>query len=123
LDNMKWLKEIGCPWDNKTFTAATIYGNLNNMKWLKENGCPWDIYTFYVASRYGNLDNIKWLRENGCSSSEDSLTQAYSSSEDSLTQTYSSQVCSWNERIFEIASENNNLDILKFLNLSLDKFF
>ncbi len=39
---MKWLKESGCPWNERTFGCAVKNGNLENMKWLKENGCPWD---------------------------------------------------------------------------------
>ncbi len=47
---MKWLKENGCPWNENTFRAAAINGNLENMKWLKENGCPWDSNTFSIAA-------------------------------------------------------------------------
>jgi len=36
---MKWLKEQGCPWHWRTFSAAAKQGNLDNMKWLKEKGC------------------------------------------------------------------------------------
>ncbi len=45
---------------------AAENGNLENMKWLKENECPWDEWTFSYASKHGNLENMKWLRENGC---------------------------------------------------------
>ena len=45
---------------------AAKYGNLENMKWLKEQGCPWDSYTFKYAARNGNLENMKWLKEQGC---------------------------------------------------------
>jgi len=40
LDNMKWLRANGCPWDITTFrSAASIGGNLEIMKWLKDNEC------------------------------------------------------------------------------------
>ncbi len=42
LENMKWFKENGCPWDSNTFSIAAENGNLENMKWLKENECPWN---------------------------------------------------------------------------------
>ena len=64
LDNMKWLKEQGCPWDESTFDYAAKNGNLENMKWLKEQGCPWDDDTFLFAAKNGNLENMKWLNEN-----------------------------------------------------------
>ena len=66
LENMKWLKENGCPWNLWTFEYAALNGNLENMKWLKENGCPWDEQTFMRAAENGNLENMKWLKENGC---------------------------------------------------------
>jgi len=66
LENMKWLKENGCSWNELTFFNAAKNGNLENMKWLKENGCPWNEWTFRCAARNGNLENIKWLEENGC---------------------------------------------------------
>ncbi len=42
LENMKWLLENGCTWDEKTFSEAAYNGNLENMKWLRENSCPWN---------------------------------------------------------------------------------
>ncbi len=30
----------------KTFKYAALNGNINNMKWLKANGCPWDKKNF-----------------------------------------------------------------------------
>ena len=49
-----------------TFAYAALNGNLENMKWLKENGCYWDEWTFMYAAKNGNLENMKWLKENGC---------------------------------------------------------
>ena len=66
LENMKWLKENGCPWKKDIFANATKNGNLENMKWLKENGCPWNGWTFASAAEKGNIENMKWLKENGC---------------------------------------------------------
>jgi len=88
LENMKWLKENCCPWDEETFVNAALNGNLENMKWLKENGCEWDGLAFYYAALNGNLENMKWLKENGCE---------------------------WNEETFANAAENGNLDNMKWL--------
>lgn len=76
LENMKWLKENGCPWDANTFASAAKNGNLDNMKWLKENGCPWDANTFANTAEIGNFDNMKWLKENGCPWDERTSDQA-----------------------------------------------
>ena len=66
IENMKWLKENGCEWDERTFANAALNGNIENMKWLKENGCRWNEYTFECAAFNGNLENMKWLKENEC---------------------------------------------------------
>src|SRR5271170_4027678 len=51
---------------NIQFEEVALKGNLDNMKWLKENGCPWGLWTFAKAAEFGNLENMKWLKENGC---------------------------------------------------------
>jgi len=53
-----------------TFANAALNGNLENMIWLKENGCLWNEKTFENAASNGNLENMKWLKENGCPISE-----------------------------------------------------
>ena len=42
LDNMKWLREHGCPWDGEKFRTSSDNGCLDNMKLLREQSCPWD---------------------------------------------------------------------------------
>jgi len=76
LENMKWLKENGCPWNVLIFAEAALNGNLENMKWLKENGCPWNAWTFGYAAYNGNLENMKWLKENGCPLDESTFADA-----------------------------------------------
>lgn len=66
LENMKWLKSIGCHWDTDVFAVAAAKGNLEIMKWLRENDCPWDFRPFSYATRQGNLENMKWLYSNDC---------------------------------------------------------
>ena len=66
LENTKWLKVNGCPWDSEVFSYTAKNGNLEIMKLLKENGCPWNNRTFDYAAKNGNLENMKWLRTNGC---------------------------------------------------------
>jgi len=60
-NNYKNIKFTGC-----TFRYAAFNGNLDNIKWLKENKCPWNENTFTYAAGNGNLENMKWLKENGC---------------------------------------------------------
>ena len=30
------------------FNQCIKYGNLNNMKWLKSNGYPWNLFTYII---------------------------------------------------------------------------
>jgi len=88
LEDIKWLKENGCSWDEWTFAFAALNGNLENMKWLKENGFSWDTNTFMYAAKNGNLENMKWLKENECP---------------------------WNKYTFAGATENGNLENMEWL--------
>jgi hypothetical protein len=42
LEVLKWARENGCPWDEKTCAHAARGGHLKVLKWARENGCPWD---------------------------------------------------------------------------------
>ena len=42
LECVKYMHEIGCPWDEDTCYAAAKGGHLECLKYLHENGCPWD---------------------------------------------------------------------------------
>ena len=46
LENIKWAKENGCPWNEYTCSKIASQGNLDVLKWARENGCPWDKYVF-----------------------------------------------------------------------------
>ncbi len=61
LDNMKWLKENGCPLNKENIYVAALYGNLDNIKWLLQNKCPCDELIFKFAVMNGKLNNMKWL--------------------------------------------------------------
>lgn len=41
-------------------------GNLNILKWLRENGCPWDEKTWIIANEKKHLNIIEYLKENNC---------------------------------------------------------
>ena len=56
-------QETSFPLTERLFRWVVLNGNLENMKWLKEQGCPWDTWTFNYAVKNGNLDNMKWLKE------------------------------------------------------------
>lgn len=67
LENMKWLKDQGCPWDEYTFVYAVENGDLECLQWLKEQGCPWDDRIFTYPTQKGDLKVLKWLKDQGYS--------------------------------------------------------
>ena len=46
-----WKQEGTLKLTVEIFANVTSFGNLENMKWLKENGCPWDTWTFSQAEK------------------------------------------------------------------------
>lgn len=46
---MQYLREINCPWDEYTCSAAVIGDNLECLKYLREHGCHWNEVTTYEA--------------------------------------------------------------------------
>ena len=71
LDVLKWARDNGCPWDEKTCYRAAKHGHLEVLKWARENGCPWNEGTCAGAAEGGHLEMLKWARENGCPMDED----------------------------------------------------
>ena len=40
LDVLRWLRRIGCPWDERTCLAAARRGELCMLLWARASGCP-----------------------------------------------------------------------------------
>lgn len=66
IETVKWLREIGCPWDAQSCSYAAENGQLDTLKYLHENGCPWDSDTCGIADENDHLDVLKYLHENSC---------------------------------------------------------
>ena len=45
---LRWAREHGCPWDQRTCEAAAGSGHLDVVRWAWERGCPWDPYTLHA---------------------------------------------------------------------------
>ncbi len=50
-----------------SFCYAVSYGNLENIKWLKSIGCTFDSLTYDYVVFNGNLTIINWLNEHNYS--------------------------------------------------------
>ena len=88
LENIKWLRENGCIWNECTFEHAIENDDLEIIKWFRDNGCPYSKitslarslpvmewlrtelkYKFRSSIYLNNADNIdvmKWLRGKNC---------------------------------------------------------
>ncbi len=67
LPMLKWLRENGCPWDERTCDAAASRGHLNVLQWARANGCPWNAREGGMkAAREGHLAILQWAHANGC---------------------------------------------------------
>jgi len=47
---MKWLKSVGCPWNEYTVMKAVEIGNDTIIDWLIDNGCPYCSYSIYSST-------------------------------------------------------------------------
>ena len=58
---LRWARENGCPWDERTCAAAAEAGNLEVLKWAREHGCPWDERTCAAAASGGHQEVLQWV--------------------------------------------------------------
>ena len=65
LKELKWLRSIGCPWNEDTCTAAAEHGHLDVLQYCRANGCPWNELSLNDAAFNGHLHVVKWCRANG----------------------------------------------------------
>ena len=66
--------------------AAGLHGDIKVLRWLRYIGCPWDERTCHEAVKAGEYDVLVYARENGCPWSKE--TFAYCFSEDGLQGVY-----------------------------------
>ncbi|GFH46454.1 hypothetical protein CTEN210_02928 [Chaetoceros tenuissimus] len=77
LNTLKWLRENGIPWNERTCELAAVNGNLEALKWAKSNGCPWNVQTLKDAVIRGDLPLIEYCLENGCPSDSSLYKDAF----------------------------------------------
>ncbi|SNW62576.1 Ankyrin-repeat protein [Orpheovirus IHUMI-LCC2] len=122
LDNMKWLKSIGCNVSSYALEEAGRYGNIENMKWLISIGCQWTDRAFTRAVKNGNIHNLKWIllqsasENDGCPMSSVSFAEAIR--EDNLTlATYLKTEfgCPMDIYSYHVAIRKENAKAIKYL--------
>lgn len=66
FDVLKYLRYLGCRWDERTTATAAHYGHIEILKWAVENGCPWNGHVVIHATDRGHLDILKWAIDKRC---------------------------------------------------------
>jgi phage gp46-like protein len=58
---LKYLRSVGCEWDERTANNAAQYGDLQTLQWLYKQGAPWSTATVCQAAEAGHADTVVWL--------------------------------------------------------------
>ena len=66
MDFVKYLHEIGCPWDEKAYHAAIDEKEFNIVQFLLENKCPLSEKIIKFSIKKGTPEITKYLLENDC---------------------------------------------------------
>jgi hypothetical protein len=121
LDQLVWLRSIGCPWDENTCKVTSAFGHLHILQWARQHGCPWNEKTCEQAARNGHLNTLAWAHENGCPWNETTFELA-------VTDTYRPELLEWllanhcprDAGVCEIAAMNSFVDAIAW---ALDRGF
>jgi len=65
-NNVKVLFKAGYVRNEWACAIAALNGNIEMLKWLREIGFPWDKKCYTLAERRGHDKVVQWLHENGC---------------------------------------------------------
>lgn len=66
MDFVKYLHEIGCPWDEKAYHAAIDEKEFNIVQFLVENKCPLSEKVIKFSIKKGTPEITEYLLENDC---------------------------------------------------------
>jgi hypothetical protein len=64
---VQWLRQQGCPWDERACARAAGGGHLALLQWLRSQDppCPWDSSVVARAEQQGRDELLRWAQENG----------------------------------------------------------
>ncbi len=68
LQELMWLRSLGCAWDEDTCSAAARRGKIDMLVFCRASNppCPWDVDTCAEAAFEGHFHLLRWLRARGC---------------------------------------------------------
>ena len=115
VEIMKWLRSVGCFWDERACFAAAKGGHVEALQWLRREGCPWDEQACAGAAEGGHLEILKWLRSEGCPWSAGACSGAAMGGHLEILKWLRSEGCPWNAWACSGAAEGGHFEILKWL--------
>ena len=65
LSVVKWLREQGCPWDEKTLLRFILRGHSKIVTWMLKNGCPVDVEKVKEGEKNYHPLMVKLLQRKG----------------------------------------------------------
>jgi hypothetical protein len=73
LDALRWLKEQGTAFNERTCEAAAAGGHTHALHFLHSDGCAWNERACSAAATRGHLTVLRWLHEHGCAWDADEI--------------------------------------------------
>ncbi|CAB9529552.1 ankyrin repeat protein [Seminavis robusta] len=111
---MKWARQQGFDWRERTCAGAARNGHFELLQWLRENGCPWNGGTCSNAAEGGHLEILKWARENDCPWSTNTCWAAAENGHLEIVKWAHANGCPWNYHTCAVAARNGHLEIVKW---------
>ena len=75
LEALCWLRERGCPWNERICACAALGGRLEVLRYAHEHGCPWNEETCARAAAGGHLEVLRYAHEHGCPWNEETCAK------------------------------------------------
>jgi hypothetical protein len=115
---LMWCHDHGCPWDQLTFNAAALRGNLEILNFLRDRGCPTSGQACQCAAASGKLAALKFVRGLGCPLDCETAFAAVTSKNFKIFMWVIEQKCSWDRiplmDLCQAAIQAENLEVLKW---------
>ena len=108
LEVLQWARANAGPWGASTCMWAAEHGHLEVLQWLRANGCPWNESTCTYAAKGGHLEVLQWLRANGCPWDKYTCTQAAHGGHPEVLQWAHANGCPWDAETSEYAASEGN---------------
>jgi hypothetical protein len=114
LHVIKWARERGFPWSEKTFHKAMMSKDGALLRWLYENGFPLSEEILCLGAVLLDSKTVQWMYEAGCPGNAMICAGAAKSGKLDLLQFLREKDCPWNEYVPLNAAYFGHLEVLKW---------